>query len=479
MSTILYHRHDDGTVHLVNTDQHTGENRIPNYVWDLWLPLLGAEAIGVYSFYCRLKRNGKVKGVSLKKIAKACQIGTKKLNQINTDLETCGFISTSKPDGHARLMHWTTEIDIHPVPTVVQSGHIEKFKPKGDYEIVAEWLVKDVDDDDESDTISQVLPKSQVTPPKEPTSIPEGTNQILASASTGSSKIESFNLNQVEVESLSVEDVEVEVMDVEKDDDDRDLFAKRFYHLCNHDPNLTIHKRKCESHINELWEAGYRLADLGSVDLYITYEWTKPDIYPSQIVEIIRVAVMRYGNGIPVEFSDSSIEGQPDDTGLFDTTMEDSEQIADIYPARPASRHYEPPAHPSANQPTGSIGKMTFKDAWLATKGQLELQLNRATYDTWVADTKFYSFEDGVLTLYTRNNYAQDWIVKRLSRSIMHIYSGISNSNLTGLTTISHGYPPITTEHRESRAVEGNSRGKPESQHAKLQSTSSVEISIA
>ena len=212
------------------------------------------------------------------------------------------------------------------------------------------------------------------------------------------------------------------------------------------------------------WDKHYRIQHLDYVDKFVKDgRFHFSDINPEQIGDVFDEATQIYG------------EGQPDDTGLFDTTMEDSEQIADMYPVRPTSRHYEPPVHSSASQPISSIGKMTFKDAWLAAKGQLELQLNRATYDTWIADTKFYSFEDGILTLYTRNNYAQDWIVKRLSRSIMHIYSGISQSDLTGLTTISHGYPPITTQRQQSCPVEHNSRGKPESQHATLESPLSME----
>lgn len=294
MTTKLYHRQADGTLSLITPNQPTGENRIPNYVWDLWLPLLGGDGIAVYSLYCRLKRNGKVKGISMKAIAKACKIGTKKLNQINADLSFCGFISVSKPEGKARLMHWTTEIDIHPAPTEVLPTHLEYFAPQ-DYTIIAEWLVADSDDDAEN------LRKSQMTPPKEPSKSPEGTNQPLARQSDDTSKIESFYLNLVEVESLGVEELEVEVVDVEKDDGDREAFAQKFYQICNHDPKLSLHRQKCDPLINELWQAGYKLPDLGSVDLYITYDWTKPDIYPTQIVEIIRVAVLRYGNGIAVE----------------------------------------------------------------------------------------------------------------------------------------------------------------------------------
>lgn len=73
---------------------------------------------------------------------------------------------------------------------------------------------------------------------------------------------------------------------------------------------------------------------------------------------------------------------------------------------------------------------MKPQDAWLATQGQLELQLNRATYDTWVRDCKFASFENGVFTLSVRNAYAKDWLEQRLYRSLRHTLSGIYQNEI-------------------------------------------------
>lgn len=68
---------------------------------------------------------------------------------------------------------------------------------------------------------------------------------------------------------------------------------------------------------------------------------------------------------------------------------------------------------------------MKPRDAWLATQGQLELQLNRATYDTWLRDCKFLSYDEGVFTLSVRNAYAKDWLEQRLYRSVRHTLSVI------------------------------------------------------
>ncbi|NJL93367.1 MAG: chromosomal replication initiator protein DnaA [Anaerolineae bacterium] len=57
-------------------------------------------------------------------------------------------------------------------------------------------------------------------------------------------------------------------------------------------------------------------------------------------------------------------------------------------------------------------------DAWLATLGQLEIQLNRATYETWVAGAEFVAYEGDTFTVSVRNAYAKDWLEQRLYRLV-------------------------------------------------------------
>ncbi len=51
---------------------------------------------------------------------------------------------------------------------------------------------------------------------------------------------------------------------------------------------------------------------------------------------------------------------------------------------------------------------------WQATLGQLQLQLAKPTYDTWVKNTQGLSYEDGVLVVGVHSAYAKDWLENRL-----------------------------------------------------------------
>jgi hypothetical protein len=105
------------------------------------MPLVGAEAIGVYSLYCRLEMNEGVRKITMRDIARAARIGDKRLNDINTTLQDCGFVTINKPGGAKRLMHWTTEIIVHDPPQDIAAITINKYRhPKG-YTPVSKWLV--------------------------------------------------------------------------------------------------------------------------------------------------------------------------------------------------------------------------------------------------------------------------------------------------------------------------------------------------
>jgi chromosomal replication initiator protein len=61
---------------------------------------------------------------------------------------------------------------------------------------------------------------------------------------------------------------------------------------------------------------------------------------------------------------------------------------------------------------------LTPKDAWQATLGQLQLQLNRSTFDTWLKGAELLAYEDGEFIVRVRHAYAKDWLEKHLAEQI-------------------------------------------------------------
>ena len=175
MGKKLYEYTPEGGIKFIS--HRMGQVRIANYVYDIWLPIIGAKGIAVYGVYCRLEREGTVKAITQADIAKACRIGTNTLAQVNEQLEECGFIKVSKPEGHKRLMHWTTAIDVYDPPKEVPAEIVKKHEHPQGYEALSRWLVA----------------------PEIPTGSSGTTEQSLDETPDSGSKIVSLGLNTLEV----------------------------------------------------------------------------------------------------------------------------------------------------------------------------------------------------------------------------------------------------------------------------------------
>ncbi len=68
--------------------------------------------------------------------------------------------------------------------------------------------------------------------------------------------------------------------------------------------------------------------------------------------------------------------------------------------------------------------------AWQATLGQLQMEMPKASFDTWVRDAEFVSHEDGEFTIGVKNAYARDWLASRLASTISQKLSGIMNRTI-------------------------------------------------
>lgn len=74
---------------------------------------------------------------------------------------------------------------------------------------------------------------------------------------------------------------------------------------------------------------------------------------------------------------------------------------------------------------------MNPDQVWQSVLAQLQLDMAKASFDTWVRDTYPLSYESGVLTVAVPNAYARDWLEGRLSSVVNRLLIGILNSNAT------------------------------------------------
>ena len=59
--------------------------------------------------------------------------------------------------------------------------------------------------------------------------------------------------------------------------------------------------------------------------------------------------------------------------------------------------------------------EMNAEQAWQSVLGQLQMEMPRASFDTWVRDTRVLASTDDSLTIGVNNAYARDWLDSRAS----------------------------------------------------------------
>ena len=73
---------------------------------------------------------------------------------------------------------------------------------------------------------------------------------------------------------------------------------------------------------------------------------------------------------------------------------------------------------------------MDAEQAWQSALGQLQMEMPKASFDTWVRDTRVASYEEGLFTVSVRNAYARDWLESRLSSTVTRLLMGIMNRSV-------------------------------------------------
>jgi hypothetical protein len=91
----------------------------------------------------------------------------------------------------------------------------------------------------------------------------------------------------------------------------------------------------------------------------------------------------------------------------------------------------------------------TPEKIWKQALSELELQMTKATFNTWLKDAQFTSLDKGVLTISVRNEYAKDWLENRLAETIARVYSVICGQEVALQVQIT---PPTSP----APAVNGN-----------------------
>lgn len=113
---------------------------------------------------------------------------------------------------------------------------------------------------------------------------------------------------------------------------------------------------------------------------------------------------------------------------------------------------------------------MNAEQAWQSVLGQLQMEMPRASFDTWVRDSHLLTLEQGLVTIGVRNAYARDWLENRLQGTAARLLSSLLNQPVDVEFVVSNGRDtsPESESAAEPPATDSDS---PEPAPARVRST--------
>jgi hypothetical protein len=109
---------------------------------------------------------------------------------------------------------------------------------------------------------------------------------------------------------------------------------------------------------------------------------------------------------------------------------------------------------------------MKPEQAWRAALEQLQMEMPKATFDTWVRETGFISFDDGVFTIGAANEYARQWLEGRLSSTATRLLTGLMNQSIDIRFIV---FQPDMSAEEGSLSEQGVSQTSEEDKNLKIQ----------
>lgn len=84
----------------------------------------------------------------------------------------------------------------------------------------------------------------------------------------------------------------------------------------------------------------------------------------------------------------------------------------------------------SVNQRLNDGRTMSPAEAWQAVLGQLQIEMPRASFETWVRDAKAIRYDRNALTIGVANRYTAEWLESRLTSTVERLLIGILNAEV-------------------------------------------------
>jgi len=90
------------------------------------------------------------------------------------------------------------------------------------------------------------------------------------------------------------------------------------------------------------------------------------------------------------------------------------------------------------------------REIWQKALGELQTQISRANYNTWLRDSHGVSYDNGLFVVGTPNAFVAEWLTKRLHSLVRKTLTSVTGTE-TDVQFVVHG--PTPTPHSSATAL--------------------------
>ena len=76
------------------------------------------------------------------------------------------------------------------------------------------------------------------------------------------------------------------------------------------------------------------------------------------------------------------------------------------------------------------MSESTAREVWRAVLGDLQLQLPRPTFETWLKPTEGITYDEGVFVVEAPNSFAVEWLERRIYQSLQKTLRKVTGREL-------------------------------------------------
>ena len=76
------------------------------------------------------------------------------------------------------------------------------------------------------------------------------------------------------------------------------------------------------------------------------------------------------------------------------------------------------------------MSESTAREVWRAVLGDLQLQLPRPTFETWLKPTEGITYDEGVFVVEAPNSFAVEWLERRIYQSLQKTLRKVTGQEL-------------------------------------------------